>query len=972
MPRHTATIFTLAALALVGLLGWLFLAPLFLAPGEERLGEAGPVGEAAVVEPDAAALQAAAAASTALVDKSVVGGRTQIAAAAGGAVAQHQLRGRLRFASGAPAAAIEVAVQRSTELGGHVVLPRGDSIEALAVATTAADGSFAMAVPGAVALWLRLRTESAYLRDSESLAIAPLTAARDLGELVVGRTASVSGLVRDPHGRPCAGVRVAVGDRTELGWAPFGLANEPTGDDGRFTKRGLRPGKYTLTTASPDYLPARLELELEDGQERTEVLVDLQPGKSISGVAVDDTGKPLPNIKVAASRTRNVAPGTEVQTSSGAEATTTDAAGRFVLGGLDAATADVSAWGTGYARAAQQNVAVGSADLVLRLPRQGSLRGKVIDAAGQPVAGSSLSLSSAAGVRPGMGAVFANRSSAKSAADGTFTVADVDPGQWIVEAEGEHRTARSAVVDVQPAQTVDGVQVVVDRGVTLVAKVSDPSGKPIAGARVSVHAPSAPPTSGMALRAVRRTVRLGGGNASAAAVADEEQGHATTDAEGMARIRGLAAGRTVVHAEHERYAPARSPAVELPAAGEQRIELTVQPGGFVAITAVDQHGSPVAEAPYRLVGPDDQRQSGTCDGKGVASVGPLSPGAWTLRLALPPRPMQLGDGLGFVAFGGDGQELPSTEQHVEVVAEQTASVTLVQPVLATVRGTISDSTGRVAGAKVRLEEAESTGPIANEGYSATTDASGVFEIKQVPAAGYVLRYGYADAIVSAEERVTVGAGEALVERDLVLRTGTVKLTVRDEAGEPIARAKVALSRAGDKGAPRPARRAARMIMMASVSTDSDQPQTTQITSGDPTASTDADGDVVLERVPVGNYVLSIEHPRHAKLRRPDLAVQDGAATELGTVTMAPGAELRGRLLDAAGKPVEFASVERADAQGSTESEPAMGGSFRMTGLSAGKYTLRARVLGVEPPKFGPPVEVELGKGERKTVDLRTD
>src|SRR5690606_22580182 len=114
-------------------------------------------------------------------------------------------------------------------------------------------------------------------------------------------------------------------------------------------------------------------------------------------------------------------------------------------------------------------------------------------------------------------------------------------------------------------------------------------------------------------------------------------------------------------------------------------------------------------------------------------------------------------------------------------------------------------------------------------------------------------YGYGDALAMCEEPLEIAAGQVLVERTLVLRTGAIKLCVRGEDGEPVAGARVNVDRPGTRGAPRSE------VRMVAVMRGSgpEGGGSTSISTGTPAASTDALGEVEIERVPEGDYELRI-------------------------------------------------------------------------------------------------------------------
>ncbi len=853
---------------------------------------------------------------------------------------------------------------------------------------SAVDGRFEMRVASGRDTSLRVLDNTWYLRGKDansaidSLRVAALTGDRDLGDLVLGRCARLAGVVHNEVGKPVADVQVTVTTGRE-GFFMGGIGPRLTSDgNGRFERSGLTPGKYTVSTASPDFLPARVEVELTEGETHADVVIAMRAGRTIAGIVVDDQGASLSGIKVAADRARELAPGVQVQSSSASEATTTDANGGFVLHGLESATVNVDAWGPGYARGHVANVAAGTTDVVVRLERFGSVTGRVIDAAGAPVVGTRVMAERVGNAGPPLLGAESDR---KTGVDGVFVVERVRPGATKIVAEGDnHLRVESAVIDVHPGQRVEGVALVVQRGAALVVKVTDAAGKPVAGARVRVtDSPIGDaPSGGDRGRTVRMARRVSAGGSSVAMGNDTEHGSATTDAKGLARIGGLPAGSMVARVAHDQFAAAVSGEVTIPAAGEVTTEVMVVAGGFVQLEVLDAARDPLARANYQLQGPfvdgvEPKVDSGKCDAQGLATVGPLAPGRWKARLRLAAQPLELGEGMSMVMFGDDGQELPETEAVFEVVAERTTPLTLIQPQLTTLRGSISDSAGRVRGAKVKLAQASDFVGFGG-GYSATADGNGDFELVDLPAGKYTLRYGYPEAIAMCEEPLEIVSGQALLERALALRTGTIKMIVHSEDGEPIAGARVTLEREGEREGGNAPQREIRMVAVMRVdSSDSGGGNsTTSITSGGASKKTDAVGEIEIPRVPAGQYTLRIEHAQHVTGRKTEVKVLDGATVDVGIVKLAAGGELRGRVTSADGKAVGFAEVEITPLpSGETRTETTINGSFRITGLAAGSYRVRAETLGGASGDEGgrrssAPVPFELGKGERRSLDLQ--
>ena len=971
------TVPTLVAVLLVcaGLLGWLFY-PTGTTPGVGPMAASGPMADGA----DPAAAMTMEQAGGVRTGATTSEGARKVVESGTVPPTGYQLSGRLVGLDGAPLVGIELAFAPVQDWMIDIpveVAREGAPDQAIRTKSTA-DGRFALLLPAGAEHVMAVPDQPVYLRDADrgrsALRVAGLTADRDLGDVVVGRAGRLAGRVVDElSGRACSGVRVSLGGGMGFGLRGGGLVSDA---EGRFAFPNLRPGEHTLTTASPDYLPASAKVEVGEGQAIEDFVVRVGSGGAIAGVVLDDTGKPVVGFKVGAERARAMGAGVNMRSTSSAEAAVTDAVGRFVLRGLESGAVNVSAWGKGHATAQQDAVAVGTTDVVLTARRLGRITGTVVDGTGAPVVGSAVAARSE--VRGAFGMRMLNDDDTKTDAKGEFVIDDVAPGACTVVATGEHRRTEVSALTVAPGETLNGVRVVVQRGATVVVTVVDAAGQPVEGAAVVLAAASTEPAAGggWSARSVTRRVRAGAGG-DVQIDDGSELGSATTDAKGIARIGGLAAGHVQAKVRHAQFFAAQSPELAVPEVGEVETEVEVAPGGFVTVAAFDPARAPIAGASFKLVGPQEagsgaKTETGRCDAQGVGNVGPLQPGTYRACLVLPAAPMQFGNGGTMVSLDAEGRDLDDSAAMVTVIAEQTAPVSLTRPVLATFRGVVRDSRGPVAGARVRLvdEDAGDLGFLSS-GPQTTTDDEGRFELKDLSAGAYDVRFGHPDALVMSEAKLTVSSGQALVERDLFLRTGTVRLIVRDEDGVPVARAPVALERAGRARSATPARPQRAVMIMATRGGD-EGVQTTSISAGTPTVATDIEGVAELPRVPQGEYTVRIEHPKHAVLRHADVKVLDGANLDLGTLTMAPGATISGRVLSADGQPVQVAAVELTLLpDGEPRVETAMGGTIRVNGLAAGRYRARARVLvGAPTADWGAPSEFDLGKGERKTLDLR--
>jgi large repetitive protein len=195
--------------------------------------------------------------------------------------------------------------------------------------------------------------------------------------------ASVSGVVSDEHGAPIPSARVCV-----MGWSnTLPRSASPhcalTNARGVYTVGGLFPGQYRVSACAESFRPAgtRSEVGLSGGLRSGVDLVLPGNAVTLTGIVTDLTGGPIAGALVQTSLAdQGLSPPVE-----------TDSSGGFVLwtapGDLGlVASADGYVWGF------EQAVAPGSVTVVLT--PESSIRGKVVGATGQPVAGIGIDVSS--------------------------------------------------------------------------------------------------------------------------------------------------------------------------------------------------------------------------------------------------------------------------------------------------------------------------------------------------------------------------------------------------------------------------------------------------------------------------------------------------------------------------------------------------------------------------------------------------
>ncbi|OGQ91261.1 MAG: hypothetical protein A2289_13960 [Deltaproteobacteria bacterium RIFOXYA12_FULL_58_15] len=476
----------------------------------------------------------------------------------------------------APASEIDVELWPESQIVGRVVIAGTDtpladvpvraidSPFAMAAATTAADGSFALCglEPGRYSPTVITDGWAGY---AGSVEVGLLESAGPI--LIEARPAfAVFGKVvieQDGQQKPCAGAKVALGLD---GPDPLKRYAE-AGADGQVALTSLLAGAYDVVVLCDGYeRSSSYDPVVVEDRDLHELVWRVEGGLSVTGRVVHEDGGPAKNVEVVLLDDTNA--GFRV---------TTDVVGRFVFGSQ--ASGDYRLWLT----CDPENIETFVLDddgthpeLVLVAPQRAELRGKVMDEFGEPVKAFSIKLYGGPRVES---YYFDN-------AAGAFAMEGLLPGAYSLRAERQSTGALEQSGGVTVVELLPGERTVVDIEVealnyAITGIVLDNNGAPIADAVVAIE------RGGEAEYGLR-------------------EGAATTDATGRFIVSELAAGRYFVRA----YLPGVGEARTWAKAGED-VSLVIDGGSALFGTFELPDGSSPPYVTVSVSGHDGMRRRET-------------------------------------------------------------------------------------------------------------------------------------------------------------------------------------------------------------------------------------------------------------------------------------------------------------------------------------------------------------------------
>ena len=694
----------------------------------------------------------------------------------------------------------------------------------------------------------------------------------------------VVGRLLDANERPATG-SVSVGD-LDGNPTPRVLADAlktEAGADGRFAIEAVPPGEHALGASAPGHAAERVEVAVRAGERVVDVGdVHLEVGHTIRGRVRAKAGPPVADAMIRAQAGRSMMSG-------GVEARS-EGDGSFVLAGVEPAVSSVTVEAPGFA--VQEKAAEpGGEPLEFVLEPAGTIQGFVVDEQSRPVESYRVAARTARtdGMRfrmPPMTEVVSE--------DGRFTLSNVAAGTYVVSVTApELASASVGDVKVAEGQVVDVGTVKLTAGGLVRGTVVDATGAGVGGASVSIIPPAQSfATTGMPTPA-------------------------TSESSGAFELRGVGEGAVDVTATHPNFASAEPVTVQVQARKPVTdVRLVLSMGGRIegSVRKRDGSGRAGLMVSSNVIGP-----TRTAFGAG-ASATTGSDGSFVLE-HVPAGRVNL---MVFSRMGGPMSA--GSRRTVDVRDGETTTVDIVdREILLSGRVTRSGAPG----SGLRLDARSASGTIFMGGFAqgapagrdagpqrltAATREDGSFEMLVDEPGTYQLTVASTDGKVRLPSRtVEVPDAEAHAVEITYEGVPVTGVVIDQETESPVAHGVVGAT--SKEGGAR----------------------------GYAGGLTGADGRFQLELEP-GEYQVSANARQGGYgSAQTDVTVGAGGVADL-RLALPKGVAITGWVTDAAGRPQLGASVRATTNTGSSMggfTQSLADGSFEMTGLKEGSYTLSA-------------------------------
>lgn len=932
----------------------------------------------------------------------------------------------------APTAAADpnAAARPSRTISGRVVDEGGNAVAGAEVqvlgfgiggvgrgtsANTDSSGKFSLAFKGDAELADRIRVRGKQHADAFAT-IGAKSGDYDVGTIVVENGGSVMGRVLDKSGNPVgkATVSAYVKDRKSGGGDglfvlgdldPARTRTATTDVSGAWRIDGLPAGQVSVNADADGFAPQTIrDVQIEKLKVTPDLVLNLDKGLTISGVVLDAGGRPLAGAEVSVSREVIDLSEGGMGASLGRDVVRkTDANGRFAMEGLRDEGYSVNVRATGYVDRNVEGVAAGTADMRVAMKASGVVFGVVLDSVTKkPLSDFEIDPTNEMfGFRMMRGAplhVVRGAEAAQLAGvaeePGLFAIGDLPAESMSLAVKADGYSAVTMTGIATPSGQKSRVDFTLTPEITVSGVVRAPDGSPVEGAIVTITRTSGDlgefsfPGGGRT-RVARRAIRVEDNGGGPQIIDDSPPKTATTDAKGEYTIRGLAAGDHSIRATHAVHASSKDKPVNLEDGDQlEDLDLALRAGGALEGIAYDQYGKPLANATVVLSAPDqggtsfgnaaiqtfgsfgDEQANATSDAAGHYAMNGILPGDYVVRVSKPRS--AVGGGAVFIAIAGDGAAdagMPVTIREGETT-EQDVSL----PPTGDVVGSVTESGRPVANARVTLSRAGGDGLPFGEP-SATTDADGNYEIRDVKPGGYTMLVKAPKSSVPHKIKVRVDPKRETTEH-VKLPSGAIRgRIVEEDTNKPLAGIVVDVRPAkfGEGNESDTEVREVRMIAM--VTNDGGGGATTmKFGNEDESVVTDSDGYYEARFLAPGEYRIEIRGGGIMKMGKDRVLVPESGAAEgidfraARGATLSVTADFGPNAPDADGDgPMLFVetTISPVDDPGSEDTQAEIGmRPSTFEGLKPGQYTVRVKA----GDKKGE-VVVSVESGEQKTVKV---
>jgi hypothetical protein len=409
------------------------------------------------------------------------------------------------------------------------------------------------------------------------------------------------------------------------------------------------------------------------------------------------------------------------------------------------------------------------------------------------------------------------------------------------------------------------------------------------------------------------------------------------------------------------------------------MELRLRSAGTLAGIAYDADRHPLDRARISLTAQESGEPSSapwihralkragcvTADAEGRFEIRGLAPGCYVAELD-EPLP---GDGESMV-IEMRGQEIATQGTLVTIAADRTTQVELALTPMAHVSGNITDAARPVPDLLVTLRKTAGFTPLG--GLTATTDAHGTFDLRDVEPGDYTVSVWPPQAPQPVERHVSLRARE-MARCDIALPTGVIAGRVIDGGThEPVEGVTLSATRLRTDAQPgssprQPGREVMRLLGGRAGGTAAGATRFDLGSATGASITTDREGRYELRHLDAGSYRVAIEGKGIAKSTKDVLNfTAEQSVTELDFQTVG-GATLL-VYADSGGEEMLFclAHLSQQDHPEERTTEAVQGsGPVRFDGLNAGRYRLE-----LEANERRSAATIEIGAGEQKTITVK--